>query len=276
MADDTTTTTAPAAITGPAVTVDETLLLAWLYQPAGTYDGDAGEPEMFDLAQGLGINHLDPTDTTAVTSMVDDVLAALRDDDEQDVFTLADGIDRIDIIRTYDGDADLAENGCDGVHVYVDTDTGIRLAGQHQDLADLTGSWDAADPVEAIVHAIVTIARQANHLVTEYRAALSVNTVDVLMGEVAKLIRLRYPTATDVHFTTAGEGSTATANLVKVLDSGGGQLWPNAAVTGAPAVLVDRINTLAALADTHAVEGLFFGVAGHDDQISYTLPPATT
>ncbi len=159
--------TTPTTITGPAVTVDGKVLRAWLDQPAGTYDNPSDETETFTLAEGLGIPHLDVDSTNAVTSMLDDVLRTLREDDEQDAFTIADDVESVDIIRAYDGEG----SGCDGVHVYVDLANGVRLASLHLDRDALVHG--NTDPVEVVVATVAAVATEANALVAKYQAAIA-------------------------------------------------------------------------------------------------------
>ncbi len=100
------------------------------------------------------------TDPADIAASVDTVLEALRDDDTQCVWVLGDGIETVDIIRSYDGDG-----GCDGVHVIVDLTCGIRLASLHQDRKALAGR--ELDRF-AVIAAMRTIAREANAAVAAY------------------------------------------------------------------------------------------------------------
>jgi hypothetical protein len=143
-------------IAGPAGTLDLAELNAWLNAPVGQ-NADDGTP--FSRAYDMLLDEVDTTSTTEFVSALDEIFQTLLD--HPHICSRAPEVDAIDIRRNYDGD------GCDGVYTVVDLNNGLRLMSLHQDHRTLTGG--ARDPVDAMVHALTTIMREANTMVGKFQ-----------------------------------------------------------------------------------------------------------
>ncbi|MEV4199382.1 hypothetical protein [Micromonospora globbae] len=150
--DNTTPANPHTQITGPAVTFDPAALQSWLAEPTGddsTRADELGIDEFFSRAHGY------------LLSGLDDLLAALADDDEQSVWRLRPGIEHVGFFRTFDGETD------DGALIVVDLADGPRLASLHQDHRDFA-SLDTHG-TDTAIEALSNLAIEANTVVRHYQ-----------------------------------------------------------------------------------------------------------
>jgi hypothetical protein len=148
----TTDNVTPARITGPAVCFDPAALRSWLAEPTGdegTRADELGIDEFFSQAHGY------------LLSGLDDLLAALADDDEQTVWRLQPGVEQVAFLCTFDGETD------DGALIVVDLAGGLRLASLHQDHRDFA-SLDSHG-TDTAVEALTNLALEANRIVVAYQ-----------------------------------------------------------------------------------------------------------
>jgi hypothetical protein len=152
-------------ITGPAVTLDQAALRAWLNEEH--IDGDSTTT----TAEELGIDDAYDYGRGGLFEALDSVLTALTVAIGQTVLKFAYDV-KVGFFRTYDGDSE------DGLVIIVDLGNGLRLATPPQDYSDLTRHWDHSTPLcyeetgtgfNAIVAGLTNIAREANRLVISYR-----------------------------------------------------------------------------------------------------------
>ncbi|MGX7672981.1 hypothetical protein [Plantactinospora sp. DSM 117369] len=149
---------------GLAVIFDATALRSWLADSTntGTDANDTGNGDAGSRADELGINEFFSRTHAYLLSGLDDLLAALADDQQQTVWRLQSGTEHVGFFRTFDGEI------CDGAIIVVDLANWLRLASLHQDHRDFASL--NSHGCDAAVEALANLATEANAIVRRYRS----------------------------------------------------------------------------------------------------------
>jgi hypothetical protein len=214
---------------GPAVAFQPDLLRSWLAQP---------DPELGDRAEHLGVNELFSRAHGGLLSGLDELLAALAQDDAQAAWRLQPGVAHIGLFRTFDGDT------CDGAIIVVDLDDRRRLASLHQEHRDFASM--SSHSIDAAIQALDSLTATANtvmahHLqATGIEQATSAGTMADVLNAVAEDI---------LHLAISGDEGlrdaiNLTVNAIPVyLQSGWRTADPDLARQRLEHVAADRYDT---------------------------------